>query len=337
MQKILIAIFLSAGVLACKNAEIDHPDFDYTTGYFPYQYPVRTLILGDDIYDNSNDNAKKFLISVAMGGVYENKRERSFNFRVDESLCDDVDFDAAGNKIQPLPSQYYSLSSPSTITIPGGKVNGSVEIQLTDAFFDDPKAITLGYVVPLVLTGSNDVDSILAGKSTLPTPDRRVLGDWLALPKDFTMFAVKYINEFHGNYFHSGEAFVTDADNNRLDQQTYRAAYMEVNEVKLLTTTARHQVKLTTPLRSSVMKGDLQLLLNFNGDQCTVSSADTNFVVTGTGQFKKDAFEWGNKKRNGITLDYKVSNGENTYQAKDELVARDRGVVMQLYNPIVNR
>ncbi|GAA4444790.1 hypothetical protein GCM10023091_35510 [Ravibacter arvi] len=336
-QRLFSALVVIAVLHGCKNAEIDHPDFDYTTGYFPYQYPVRTLILGEDIYDNTNDNAHKFVISATMGGVYENERDRSFTFSVDESLCNNVSFGAAGAAIQPLPAGYYSLSSPGTIVIPGGKINGGVEVQLTDAFFDDPKSITLGYVVPLVLTGSNDVDSILAGSAGRTNPDRRITSDWIKVPKDFTMFAVKYINEFHGNYFHYGQANTSDAAGNRLDEQTYKKAYTEINDVKLLKTTARHQVEFTTHLQSKVMSGEIKMLLSFNGDQCTVTSADTNYVITGTGQFKKGAFEWGNKKRNGITLEYKVSDKVNIYEAKDELVVRDRAVVMELYNPVVNR
>ena len=49
-------------LISCQNQEIDFPDFDYTTGYFPYQYPIRTIILGDYIYDNSNDNNHEFVI-----------------------------------------------------------------------------------------------------------------------------------------------------------------------------------------------------------------------------------------------------------------------------------
>jgi len=336
MQKLLVAAFLMTGLYACKNAEIDHPDFDYTTGYFPYQYPVRTLVLGDDIYDNTNDNAHKFVISVTMGGVYENTKERSFSFRVDETLCNNAAFNGAGDTILPLPAGYYSLSSPGTIVIPGGKVNGGVEVQLTDAFFNDPKAITLGYVVPLVLTGSNDVDSILVGSSTLPSPDRRIAGNWIAAPKDFTMFAVKYVNEFHGNYFHSGQSYV-DSAGTRIDEKVYKKEYVENNDVRLLTTTGRHQVQFSSFLQSSVMTGPFNMLLTFDGDKCTVASADTNFVISGTGQFKKDAFNWGNKSRNGITLDYTVSDGINTYHAKDELIVRDRAVVMQVYTPVITR
>jgi len=102
-----------------------------------------------------------------------------------------------------MPQNYYTLSS-NQITIPAGKVNGSIEVQLTDAFFNDPLAIKLGYVIPVRLLGSADVDTILHGKAAVANPDPRVAGDWEITPKDFTMFAVKYVNKYHGNYLHRG-------------------------------------------------------------------------------------------------------------------------------------
>ena len=74
MKRILFLLFVAITVVSCKNFDIDHPDYKYTSGYFPYQFPVRTLVLGDYIYDNSNDNAHKFLISTAIGGIYNNNQ-----------------------------------------------------------------------------------------------------------------------------------------------------------------------------------------------------------------------------------------------------------------------
>src|SRR5690606_34732653 len=155
MKKFLVFTCMVASLAGCKNSDVTFPDFEYTSGYFPYQFPVRTLVLGDDIYDNTNDNAHRFVISVAMGGVYENNKNRVFNIEVDESLCDQVVFDGSGNPIRALPRSYYTLSPENQITIPKGAMNGGVTVQLTDAFFEDADAIGLNYVVPIRLTGSN--------------------------------------------------------------------------------------------------------------------------------------------------------------------------------------
>jgi hypothetical protein len=325
-----------AGMFSCKNFEIDHPDFDYTTGYFPYQYPVRTLVLGDYIYDNTNDNAHRFVISVAMGGLYENTKNRSFSFEVDNSLCNNILFATGGDAIKAMPANYYSLSSPGTIVIPKGDMNGGVTVQLTDAFFSDPLAIKLGYVVPLRLKGSSDVDSILSGKSTISGADVRVASQWNVAPKNFTMFAVKYINEFHGNYFHYGTSKVKDASGTEVETTTYSTPYVENNMVTKLTTTARYQVSLNMLFKSSIVKGDLKMLLTFNGNNCTITApAGLAYTITGTGTFKSKEYSWGSKQRDGIVLNYTVTTATNKYEASDVLVARDRAVVMEVYTPVV--
>lgn len=324
------------GLFSCENFDIDHPDYEYTSGYFPYQFPVRTLVLGDYIYDNSNDNAHKFVISVAMGGVYENKQDREFQIEVDESLCDNVLFGIDGDPIKSLPNSYYTLSDNSKIVIPSGKLNGGIEVQLTDAFFNDPLAIKNSYVVPIRLIGSSDVDTVLFGNSASPNADPRVQGQWTVAPKNFTMFAVKYINEFHGTYFHYGQSSVKDAANAELENTTYSETYVENNGTLKLVTTGRHQVSVSAFLKSEVMAGEVNLVLTFDGNNCTVTAAEgAPYTVSGTGVFKSDAYVWGNKDRNGIELNYTVSDGTNTYEAKDVLVARDRGVVMEVYSPEV--
>jgi hypothetical protein len=335
MKKIFLILLITGALYSCENFDKEHPDFDYTAGYFPYQFPVRTLVLGDYIFDNTNDNAYKFVISVAMGGVYENTKDRVFSFQVDESLCNNVLFSAGGSQVKPMPKSYYSLSSTNQIVIPAGKHNGGVEVQLTEAFFNDPLAITLGYVVPLRLTGSNDVDTILVGNPAVANADPRFAEQWSLAPKNFTMFAVKYINEYHGNYFHYGASSVKDAAGAVIENKTYSETYVEKNPVAKMITTARKQVSLKTFFNSAVMAGEFTLLLNFNNNNITVAApAGADYTVTGSGQFKSKEYEWGNKKRDGITLNYTVTKNGNTYDAKDVFVARDRAVVMEVYSPV---
>ena len=336
MKKIFLILLTFSGLTSCHNFDIDHPDFDYTSGYFPYQFPVRTLVLGDYIYDNSNDNAHKFVISVAMGGVYENTQDREFGFEVDESLCDDVLFSADGDTIHLMPSNYYALSSNDKIVIPSGKMNGGVEVQLTEDFFNDPLAIKLGYVVPLRLKGSTDVDTVLVGSSTNPDADVRVASQWAVAPKNFTMFAVKYINEYHGTYFHYGQSSVKDSTNTEVESTTYSEKYVVYNSTSKLVTTGRNQVSLSTYLHSEIMTSEINMLLTFSGNDCTITAAENSpYIITGTGGFKANAYEWGDKERNGIEINYTVSDGKKTYTANDVLVARDRGVVMEVYSPEV--
>lgn len=332
---LLVFAILALGLHACKNFEITHPDFKYTSGFFPYQYPVRTLILGDYIFDNSNDNAHKFLISAHIGGVYENDHNRSFDIEVDNSLAGRLLFTAAGDTVRALPQKYYTLSS-NKIVIPKGEMHGGVEVKLSDEFFTDLQSIRLNYVIPVRLKSSADVDSILSGKSDKPNADPRVASEWLVAPKDFTLFGVKFINEFHGAYFHYGGSEVRDLANTVLEDSSYIAKWVTSNPVSRLATTGRHQVSLTTFMRSTIMTGEIKMLLDFNGNTCTISApAGSPYTITGTGEFKKEAYEWGDKKRNGIVLNYTVSNATRKYTANDVLVVRDREITMETFQPVV--
>ncbi len=337
MKKIYAILLLTAGLFSCQNFPVEYPDFEYTAGFFPYQYPVRTMILGDYIYDNHNDNAHKFIISAAIGGVYKNTFNREFSIQVDESLCNNIRFSSAGDTIKALPQNYYTLSSTSKLIIPKGEFNGGIEVQLTEAFFNDPLAIKLKYVVPIKLTGSNDVDTILSGSSNYPNVDPRDASLWNIPPKNFTMFAIKYINEYHGAYFHYGQCSVKDALGAEVESQTYQDEFVEKNTVAKLYTEARYQVAFSTFLHSQIMGNPrVDLLLTFSGNNCTVSNATASpLTVSGTGEFKSKAYAWGTKARDGIVLQFKVSDGNYNYSANDVLVIRDRGIKMETYSPVV--
>ena len=338
MKKILIILALFTVLIACKNQDNDFPDFGRTSAYFPYTYPVRTLVLGDYIYDNANDNAHKFLISAGFGGVYENKMDRTINVEIFNPLCDSVLFKTTGDPIRILPPSYYTLSSPDKIIIPAGKFNGSIEVQLTDAFFNDTLAYRLGYVIPMRIVGSTDVDSVLQGKTTKTNPDPRLSTDWTTVPKNFTMFAIKFINPYHGKYLHRGTAIVRDATT-ALDTTVYHQRYNVDDEIWTLQTSGKNQVSVKGSIHNSEaqMSGSFNMLLNFldNGD-CTIAQAKGSpFNITGTGRFSSGTETWGDKKRDAIYLNYSFSNGVYTYSATDTLVIRDRDVRLETFTTTI--
>ncbi|WP_229239696.1 hypothetical protein [Echinicola soli] len=63
---IFIAIVLIFS--SCENEDWEFPDFEYQTVYFAYQFPVRTITFGEDIFDTSLDNEGKFKLMVTAGG-----------------------------------------------------------------------------------------------------------------------------------------------------------------------------------------------------------------------------------------------------------------------------
>ncbi|MBW6480507.1 MAG: DUF1735 domain-containing protein [Bacteroidales bacterium] len=341
MKRLFILIFL-IGLLSCENQEVDFPDFEYTSGYFPYQYPIRTLVLGDYIYDNTNDNNHKFVVSATMGGVYENKETRVFKYIVDESLCTNAFFED-GSPIRPLPKSYYQLSNEEEIIIEPGSITGGVEVQLTDDFFNDPRAIRNTYVLPLRLTGVINLDTLVQGKSASLSADPRVASDWEILPKHFTMFGVKYINPFHGKFLYFGASSVSQ-NNTVLESNTYSTQYIEQNEVLKLNTTGRTQVSMIATFKASTFSGNFEMLLNFasenydstEGVACTIEQAKgTPYTIQGTGKYMSKTEEWGNKQRDAIYLSYTVDDDVNVYSANDTLVLRDRDVVMEVYSPTI--
>lgn len=347
MKKIFILLVFAYSLISCENQETIFPDFEGgTTGYFPYQFPVRTLTLGNDIlYDNSNDNNHRFVVSVAMGGVYNNQTDRIFNFVVDETLCDNAYFDD-GSPIQVLPSQYYTLSNPNQIVIPSGDFRGGVTVQLTDEFFNDPLAIKNSFVLPLRITSALNIDSVLQGKAANPYADRRIAGDWETAPKDFTMFGVKFVNPYHGTYLMRGKASVTENGVN-LGDSTYQSTsgYIEHDAELKMATEGRTRVKVqSTSFKSKSMTGLFELVLNFASDKydtqggvaCTVEAPEgASYTVSGSGKYSIAAAEFGGKKRDLIELTYTITQDNKEYTAVDRYVFRDKGIGLETFTPTI--
>lgn len=342
MKKILTisgGFLLSLGLLvSCQNEDWEFPDFDYTTAYFPYQYPVRTLVLGDYFFDNSNDNAHKFMISATMGGVYENDKDRTVEFVVDESLTQNLYNGANANApVITMPANYYTLAS-NQIVIPKGQVYGMVEVQLTDAFFNDPLAVGQNYVIPLKMVTAS-TDSVLQGQPGVSNPDPRIAGNWVIAPKDFTLFGVKYVNEFHGKYLMRGASVIKDATNTPIDTIVYRQVYLEKNPVVSIVTASLNSVTYSNTIRaSSGSPGTFKMLITYDEDGngvITNSEETPAFPVTGTSKFVKNAEEWGNEKHNVIYLDYQITEGTNVHHVADTLVFRDKAVKFEEFRPVV--
>ncbi len=200
---------LALGMSSCENGDISFPDSDAgITVYFPYQYPVRTITLGEiATYDNSRENNEhKFTIYSTMGGSYSGK-DINVNFTVDESLLEGLTFDGT-NPVKALPSNYYQLSG-STLSY-NGTFRGGVDVQLSDEFFNDPASVKNTYVIPLLMTGVSGADArILSEGTPIPekvgqNPARTDVESWNKSPMDFTLFCVNFINKYDGNYLRRG-------------------------------------------------------------------------------------------------------------------------------------
>ena len=336
----LISFVLLAIFTAC-NKDQEFKDYKYTTVYFPYQSPIRTLVLGEDLFDNTLDNQYKFNVMATMGGVYENKKDISISLDVDNTLAERLRFGTpTGDSVYALPASYYTLSRDRRIEIKPGEIMGGLEVQLTDAFFQDPRSVKNTFVLPLRITSVSGADSILNGRSSVASPDRRKPGDWAVAPKDYVLYAVKYINPYHGTYLRRGVDVVTGIGNPALDTNViYRAQFVEKDELANLVTLSLNQASLSLNAKN---KGNVNqpfsAILNFdNQGKITVSRPDTvtMYTVTGNGEFVKKGDAWGNQPRDVIRLKYQVAFGTTTHSFSDTIVLRDRGVKFETFTPVV--
>lgn len=325
----LVVMLLSFS--SCENQDQQFPDFDYQTVYFATQYAMRTVELGEDEQvDNSLDNQHKVEIQAVMGGAYTNNKDRVIDFQVDNSLCDNLYFRGTNVPVTPLPANYYQLAS-NKITIATGNIQGGVEVQLTDAFFEDEKALTNNYVIPLVMTAVHGADSILQGYPVVDNPNRLTGSDWDILPKDYVLYGVKYVNPWHGVYLRRGIDDKT-MGNSTPTTEVRRKEFVEDDEVVRTTTKSLKEVDLPlTTQDASGINVTYTLRLNFADDgTCTVESPSASFTISGSGKFvsKGEKNSLGGKNRDAIYLDYTVDflSQNMKYATKDTLVLRERGV-----------
>jgi len=333
---------------SCSNDEWEFPDFDYATTYFPYQYPIRTLVLGDYFFDNTNDNDLKFLISARVGGMRENNSNWTVNYQLDPTLVNKLATNAnlfdgkttsTPDTLAVLPSQYYTLAPASELVVPKGTFIGSITVQLTDAFLDDPLAAKTKYVIPLRITEST-TDSILKGKTDALNPDARIPGQWTIVPKNFTIFGIKFVNPYHGKYLHRGISIIQDtATSTYLDTIVYRQKYVEKDELWAVQTTGRKDVviKGATLRMSPSSPGKFNMKLTFdNSNNCVITTGEgSTFQVSGNGKFVPDGDMWGNLPQDAIHLDYTVVQAGNKHRIKDTLVFRDKAVTYLEYTPVI--
>lgn len=335
--KFVIIMALVLSLMSCENQDNIPADFGTTSVYFPYQTPARTLVLGEyDLGFNDNDNNGRFEIGVVMSGVYENTMDRRVFFEYSPEIIDSTQLIGVDSlNVQLLPTSYYTIEQQSPVIIPAGSINGRIPVQLEDAFFDDPLAFApeneTHYVIPLRITDYEGLDSLLTGVPLVSNPIRIRSSDWDILPKDYTLFGIKFINKYDAIYLRRGEDIMTNASGETVVSE-YQTEFVEDGEVVKLTTSGRYSVKYTNRVRRGPLTspGDINIELIFNTDEtCVVSSADDDtYDVTGTGRFVEDGDEWGGEPRNVIYLDYQYTDDVNneTHVVKDTLVVRNRDV-----------
>ncbi|MEO8254153.1 MAG: DUF5627 domain-containing protein [Flavobacterium sp.] len=345
-----------ASITACQNDPISFDDYEYSSVYFPYQYPIRTITLGEDLYDNTLDLQHKCNIMAALSGVYDNKQDVTIDVVVADSLSDRFNFVFSPQQsnpvraIRPMPRNYYTLASDKII-IKQGQISGGVEVQLTDAYFNDPLSLEANYVIPLIMTTVVNADTILQGKPLIAgaKPRRLRTLQWDVLSKDYVLYAVKYINTWHGYYLRRGTDVMTGNLNTTVvrhpkDIQTYDAGIVDVAKwLVQLNSTSLKTLKFPVVLKDGATPAvnytcNLNITFDDNGN-CTIASSDpATFAASGTGKFVKkgEKNSFGGLDRDVLYLDYTINHtGKGIItKTKDTLLMRNRGVVKETFNVI---
>ncbi len=339
MKRTFFLLGIFALLVSCSNQEVEFDDFAYQSVYFPFQTPVRTIMLGDEVVgDNSIDLEYAFSVGVALGGMYENERDREVAIELAPELAANIT-NGEGDTLEILPTAYYTATF-DRITIPEGSFFGKLRVDLEDAFFDDPATVDLKYVLPLRITDGFG-DTILSGSpaSAVEDPDPRISEDWDILPKNYTLFGVQYINPLHGVYLLRGQTINTTA----IPQDTvfYSARFLTDNDLTKLTTNSLSESVMST-LGGTKKDGKYRMILSFDTSAQNISISQLNagtVTVNGTGQYftknDEEAESYSEFKHRTIYLDYTFEDGGSTFHAMDSLVFIDTDVTFEEFEVVV--
>lgn len=299
-------------LLMATSCESGDKDFGYdgeTAVYFSNSGSDRILELGEDQEaDLTDDNNHIVNIKAVAAGGYGNSNDVKVDYVIDPALCEGYNINGAA--IDVMPSNYYEVQNPNQFTIASGQLLGGVKVKLTDAFFEDAKSWESGYVIPVKLTKAEGVSKILSGK-------------------DMTFYRVKFVNPWTATYLRKGK----DVSNGNESHRAY--PYFEKAEVIKVVTKGLNKAQMTVDVKDASGKDhQVNVLMTFNGDDCTISSGSEGVQVSGSGKFVKKDQLLGEFKRNTLYLNYNIkSDALGTVETTDTMVVRNRGIEFKTFVP----
>lgn len=304
MKKIFIVIFIAVTMVSCYDDYVN--DFDYSSVYFPQQTNVRTIVVGEGM---------KFKVGAVLGGVIENNKNLNIDFILDDSLITPEILTAmkggaayvkaavsSVTTLNPLPTDYYTLSNSSQIIIPKGDHTGTITVQIDSAkFLADTKTLKANYVLPFYISQS-DADTILENKRT-------------------AVIGVRYDNMLFGNYWHGGVRTIKNAAGEIVSDSKYYT-FIPAPEIKvnILTTVAPYTLETN---RLSDQAGKMLLTLNIDGTITVSKSSSSTIEVIPDGESRFNKAKLLQDRRIYLSYKYENSDGTTSY-VKDTLTFRNR-------------
>ena len=325
--KAIAAGVLVVGMASCKSDEKVFPDYDEQTVYFAYQTPIRTMVLGtDDLGSTADNDTHACKIGATMGGAYKGSKYKiKVDVAVDNSLTDNLYFNTAcTDPVLPMPSSHYQLSG-NTIDYKGSE-RGYIDVQLTDAFFADPKSYEGKYVIPVVMKSQTGVDRILTGvyNPGVTSASRLDAEAWFVAPKDYVLYCVRYISKFEGFYLPMGTKTVTV--NGVANTDTFKYSDWErvpEGNIIFFDTKGENVVSL------DITAGDktATAIFTFSGNNCTITSGTEGVTITGNGTYTENssAYNWALKDRNGLKFNLSANWGDTQLTMDYDMALQRRG------------
>jgi hypothetical protein len=149
------------------------------------------------------------------------------------------------------------------------------------------------------------------------------------------LFAVKYINRYHGTYLHRGTDELLDATGTVIETTTYSKDFIEEDLLTSVTTVSLSESTIDR-LGGDNLGGVYQMKLKFNDDKSIViSGVEGGVAVSGTGTFKEtdEGEVWGGTSHMTLYLDYTYTdNGGDKHHATETMVYRDNAVIYEEFD-----
>lgn len=301
MKKFSLLLIAAIALTGCYEDYVR--DYGQSGVFFAYQYDLRTFVIGED---------GSFNVTVALGGVMQNDRDRAVKLAIDNTLVDAKAYqgmmgttavsgdyvgtalrNASVTSLEPLPAGDFTVTGLEGLTISSGRHTGTVTIHANDALLTDPKAYKPSYAIGVKIL-SADADAIVEGR-------------------DFAVIAVRCENRFYGNWSHHGTLTTYD-DTGKETRKTREVGTLADDSIYALTT---EDAKTLSCSKMTGMVGGMRLA--FDGDNITVTSG--NGTVTGTGRFNGAKL----LQDRELYLEYDIPSGSGGRQnVRDTLCFRNR-------------